>query len=76
MQTTTVRKAKAQLSSLIEKVCRGEEIVIVRGSKPVVRLVAIKYPRGNRVPGAFKGKIGIGSQFFEPLPPDELDRWE
>jgi prevent-host-death family protein len=76
MQTITVRKAKAQLSSLIEKACRGEEIVIVRGSKPVVRHVAIKDLRGNRKPGAFKGKIKIGPQFFEPLPPEELDRWE
>jgi prevent-host-death family protein len=76
MQTITVRKAKAQLSSLIEKACQGEEIVIVRGSKPLVRLVAVKDQRGDRKPGALKGKIKIGPRFFEPLPPEELDRWE
>jgi antitoxin (DNA-binding transcriptional repressor) of toxin-antitoxin stability system len=39
METITIHKAKTQLSRLIEKACRGEEIVIARGSKPVVRLV-------------------------------------
>jgi prevent-host-death family protein len=76
MQTITVRKAKAQLSTLIEKACQGEEIVIVRGSKPLVRLVAVKDQRGDWKPGALKGEIKIGPRFFEPLPPEELDRWE
>jgi prevent-host-death family protein len=76
MQTITVRKAKAQLSSLIEKACQGEEIVIVRGSKPLVRLVAIEDVHGNRKPGALNGKIKIRPRFFEPLPAEELDRWE
>jgi len=37
METITIHKAKKQLSRLIEKACRGEEIVIARGKKPVVR---------------------------------------
>jgi len=76
METVTIHKAKTQLSRLIEKACKGEDIVIARGSKPVVRLVAIQDARGNRKPGALKGKIKIGPEFFEPLPPEELDRWE
>jgi prevent-host-death family protein len=76
METVTIHKAKTQLSRLIEKACQGEDIVIARGSKPVVRLVAIQDARGNRKPGALKGKIQIGPEFFEPLPPEELDRWE
>jgi len=76
METITIHKAKTQLSRLIEKACKGEDIVIARGSRPVVRLVAIQDARGNRKPGALKGKIQIGPEFFEPLPPEELDRWE
>ena len=76
METVTIHKAKTNLSRLIEKACQGEDIVIARGSKPVVRLVAIEDKRGNRKPGAWKGKIQIGSEFFEPLPPDELEGWE
>lgn len=76
MKTITIHKAKTQLSKLIEEACRGEEIVIARGSEPVVRLVAIRTAKGDRKPGALKGKIRLGPDFFEPLPPEELDRWE
>lgn len=76
METITIHKAKTQLSRLIEKACRGEEIIIARGSKPVVRLVAISDQPGDRKPGAWKGKVHVGPEFFEPLPPDELAEWE
>jgi len=76
METITIHKAKTQLSRLIEKACRGEDVVIARGSKPVVRLVAIEDALGNRKPGMLKGKIHIGPEFFDPLSPEELDRWE
>lgn len=76
MKTITIHKAKTQLSKLIEEACQGEEIVIARGSEPVVRLVAIQSPKGDRKPGALKGKIQIGPRFFEPLPPEELNQWE
>jgi prevent-host-death family protein len=74
METVSIHKAKPQLSRLVEKACKGEDIVIARGSKPVVRLVAIQDARGNRKPGTLKGKIQIGREFFEPLPPEELER--
>ena len=76
METVTIHKAKTNLSRLIEKACNGEEIVIARGSEPVVRLVPIADIRGRRKPGALKGKLKVGPEFFEPLPPEELDAWE
>jgi prevent-host-death family protein len=76
METITIQEAKTQLSRLIKKACQGEEIVIMRGKRPVVRLVAIQKQHGDRKPGAWKGKIKIGPEFFEPLPPEELEGWE
>ncbi len=76
METVSIQRAKTQLSRLIRKACRGEEIVIARGSKPMVRLIAIQEKNGKRQPGALKGKIKIGPEFFEPLPPEELEGWE
>lgn len=76
METITIHKAKTELSRLIERACRGEEIVIARGKKPVVRLVAIEDKQGQRKPGALRGKLKVGPEFFEPLPPDELAGWE
>ncbi len=76
METITIHKAKTELSKLIERACRGEEIVIARGKKPVVRLVAIEDKTGERKPGILRGKLKVGPEFFLPLPPDELKRWE
>lgn len=76
METITVHKAKTNLSRLIERACRGEEIIIARGKKPVVRLVALEEKSGQRIPGAWKGRVEVGPDFFKPLPPDELDGWE
>lgn len=75
MTTVTIHKAKTELSRLIEKACRGEEIVIARGKKPVVRLVAIEDTQGQRKPGALRGKLKVGPEFFESLPAEELDAW-
>jgi prevent-host-death family protein len=72
----TVHKAKTNLSQLIEKACRGEEVIIARGPDPVVRLVPIASAARERVPGCLKGKLQVGPEFFEPLPPEELDAWE
>jgi prevent-host-death family protein len=75
METITIHKAKTELSRLIERACRGEEIVIARGKKPVVRLVAIEDKQGRRKPGILRGKLKVGPEFFEPLPKEELDAW-
>ncbi|HMD16604.1 MAG TPA: type II toxin-antitoxin system Phd/YefM family antitoxin [Terriglobales bacterium] len=75
MATVTIGKAKADLSRLIARACGGENIVIARGKKPVVRLVALRDAQGNRKPGALRGKLKVGPEFFEPLPAEELDAW-
>ena len=75
METVTIHEAKTNLSRLIEKACRGEEIVIARGSEPVVRLVPIVDAKRWRQPGALRGKLKVGPEFFEPLPAEELKGW-
>ena len=75
METITIHKAKTELSRLIERACRGEEIVIARGKKPVVRLVAIEDGQQLRKPGILRGKLKVGPEFFDPLPKEELDAW-
>jgi len=72
MKTVTIHQAKTNLSRLIERAYKGEEIVICRGPKPVVRLVAIVDRKGRRQPGALRGKLRVPPEFFEPLPAEEL----
>ena len=76
MKTFTIHEAKTNLSKLIEQACEGEEVVIARGPEPVVRLVPIADVRGRRQPGALRGRLRVGPEFFEPLADEELARWE
>ena len=76
MEANTIHQAKTNLSRLIERAEHGEDIVIARGKTPVVRLVPVKAPPTKRVPGLFKGEFTVGTAFFEPLPPEELEGWE
>jgi prevent-host-death family protein len=72
----SIHAAKTHLSRLIARAEAGEEIVIARGNKPVVKLVSIEPPKPRRVAGRLKGQVSIGPEFFEPLPPEELDAWD
>jgi len=74
-ETVSIHAAKTNLSRLVARAEAGETIIIARGRTPVVKLTAIA-PKGKRVFGALRGKISIGPEFFEPLPPEELDEWE
>lgn len=74
-EVVSVHAAKTHLSRLLVRVEAGEVITIARGREPIARLVPIA-PRGKREFGAMRGKIAIGPEFFEPLPGEELDRWE
>jgi prevent-host-death family protein len=76
MATVTIHHAKTNRSKLLRKVAAGEEVIIARGTKPVARLVAVGAVKGKRQPGALKGTLRVGSEFFEPLPEGELSRWE
>jgi prevent-host-death family protein len=76
MATFTIREAKVQLSKLIARAEAGEEIMIARGPEPVARLVPLN-PAVRRRFGALAGKINLPDEFFfDPLPEDELRRWE
>lgn len=71
----TVRKAKANLDRLIQKVWSGEEVVIVKGKKPLVRFVAAledAKPKKRRIGGA-KGVIGFIPDDFNALLDDFKD---
>ncbi|BCK76654.1 antitoxin of toxin-antitoxin stability system [Acetobacter aceti NRIC 0242] len=74
MAQFSVHDAKTNLSRLIADALAGGEVVIARGSVPVVRLVPVE-PQGRRVFGALKGKITLDKTFNEVLPEDELDGW-
>ena len=67
MLQVNVHEAKTTLSKLIQKVVDGEEIIIAKGNKPVVKLVLVDNLKPKRQLGTARGKIKISENFDEPL---------
>ena len=76
MVQVNVHEAKTQLSRLLAQVEAGEEVVIARNGVPVARLVALPKKKGTPQPDRWKGIIKLDDSFFDPLPEEELARWE
>lgn len=60
-----IHEAKTHFSRLVERVMRGEEVVIGKAGKPVARLVPYREDREPRVPGGWEGKVRIADDFDE-----------
>lgn len=69
MVVNTVTEAKAHLSMLLDRVSRGEEVVLSRAGKPVAVLEPYHADQQRRHPGLLRGKIRMAADFDE-LPPD------
>jgi prevent-host-death family protein len=67
-----VAEAKANLSTLVRKALQGEDVVIARDNKPLVRLVPVAVQK--RVPGTAKGAVTIAPDFDAPL--DDFAEYE
>ncbi|OGV44887.1 MAG: prevent-host-death protein [Legionellales bacterium RIFCSPHIGHO2_12_FULL_42_9] len=67
MAQFNIHTAKAHLSELIQKSLLGEEVIIARDNKPMVKLVAIQPQKCQRKIGIAKGLITISPNFDEPL---------
>ena len=65
--TYGIGEAKTQLSKLVHMAEEGEEIVLSRGHRPVVRLVAITAEEAvaKRKPGRMRGRVRVGDDFDE-----------
>ena len=76
MTTVNVHEAKTQLSRLIQAAEAGEEVVIARAGRPVVRLVAVAQQGQPRKLGMLAGKISIPDDFDDPMPDEWLALFE
>jgi prevent-host-death family protein len=68
MRQVNIHEAKTHLSRLVERAAAGEEIVIAKAGRPLVKLVRFEPAREPRRPGALKGRIRIAEDFDAPLP--------
>ena len=69
MEQVNVHEAKTHLSRLLERVERGERIIIARAGTPIAVLSPYEPPlMGDRVPGRWRGQIWMSDDFDAPLP--------
>lgn len=70
-----IHSAKTNLSKLIEAALAGEDVVIAKGKRPMVRIVPIHQERF--VIGPLKEHITTPApDFLDPMDDDELSLWE
>ena len=76
MALVNIHEAKTHFSKLVDKAMNGEEVIIGKSGKPVVKLVAIQSKKPKRLPGALKGQIRISDDFDAPMSDDILEEFE
>ena len=76
MRSINIHAAKTHLSRLAEEVAAGEEIIVAKAGKPIMKLVPIDGSKNKIKFGVLKGKIHISKDFDAPLPPEILDAFE
>ena len=73
MSQFNVAEAKSHFSDLLRKALRGEEVVIARDSKPLVRLVPVDRPSRTREPGSARGEVWMAPDFDKT--PDDFKEY-
>ncbi len=73
-EIVNMHQAKSTLSRLVERALAGEEVIIARNGKPLVRLVPVPSKVEPRVPGRSKGRVWISPDF--ELTDEEIDDFE
>jgi prevent-host-death family protein len=59
MSTVNIHEAKTQLSRLVDQAARGQEFIIAKAGKPMVRVVPYHPADGRRALGSLAGAYKI-----------------
>lgn len=75
--TANIHDAKTNLSKLIERAVAGEEVIIAKAGKPLVRLQPVEVAKPQerrRILGAMRGKITFAPDWDSPETNAEIER--
>lgn len=68
MRQFNIGEAKARFSELVQTALTGEEVIIARDNKPLLKLVPLQAAPGKRAPGSGKRRVlYIADDFDAPL---------
>ncbi len=57
--TVNIHEAKTQLSRLIDQAVKGQDFIIAKAGKPMVRVVALQPADGRRALGGLAGQFNV-----------------
>ncbi len=73
MSQFNIAEAKAHFSETVQRAMLGEEVIISRDNKPLLKLVPLAVPGEARKPGMAKGEILHVAPDFDATPEDFRD---
>jgi prevent-host-death family protein len=76
METVNIYDAKTRLSQLVDRAASGEDVVVCRNGKPLVRITRLEASKRRVKFGVLKGKLTIPADFDAPLPDEVLAGFE
>jgi len=76
METVNIYDAKTRLSQLVDKAVAGEDVIVSRNGKPLVRITRLGEAKRRVRFGVLKGKVKIAKDFDAPLPARVLADFE
>lgn len=72
-----IHEAKTHLSRYLDRLLRGETIILCKRNVPIAEIRALPRQRKSKRPiGLLKGKLKVPRTFFEPLPEELLRSFE
>jgi prevent-host-death family protein len=71
--TVNVHEARTHLSCLLKQALAGEDVIIMRSGRPLVKLTPIPSAPRPRTVGSGKGDFVVPDDFDAPLPDEILD---
>ena len=77
MIKVNVHQAKTHLSQYLDRIAKGETIILCKRNKPIAEIRPLPPTRQSKRPiGLAKDKLKIPKSFFKPLPDEFVDAFE
>ena len=76
MDSVNIYDAKTRLSQLVDQAAGGEDVVVSRHGKPLVRITRLTEPKRRIKFGLLKGRLKVPADFDAPLPDEVIAGFE
>jgi prevent-host-death family protein len=71
-----IHEAKTNFSRLVELALHGDEVIIARNGKALLRLTPLAHAGNPKRSGLSRGKVQVSDDFDAPLPEEIIAEFE